>query len=387
MCIRTFTGNSCPRCDHGDRKDRLQWGGGTFLTTTKRGSTRSNNLNTSLRSSWKVVIKLIPHHQSIMSTLIDNHDSDSNDQSILNHDHNDHHDLDDSVHEHSNDNVNLADQTTLEQGYRQDGNDPHSSGNQLLEQAFPNLQEPNLNPESIDEYPVDTEIVEVEQTGPVDDVQDDQSSHPVGVEESQTTLERNDGLGTDHPMADESPDLPIKSFAGKASRLRTRKRPAEVMSGEVEIPPIASSVAGPSSSAVQRSHPPLQSQDPSISVPTTYSNKEQLAILRQFYLENPTPSKSEIVELARATGRPWGKVKEYFRQRRNKLRGVDEAGLDGMDEPDRATSWWVRFPLVVQKLTLKLTIEVNVQAANVISSSPSQLDLPIRPLPGLPIPV
>ena len=73
-----------------------------------------------------------------------------------------------------------------------------------------------------------------------------------------------------------------------------------------------------------------------------YSNKEQLAILRQFYLENPTPSKSQIIELADITGRHWSKVKEYFRQRRNKLRGLHEAGLDDMEEPDRATSWYER---------------------------------------------
>jgi hypothetical protein len=118
---------------------------------------------------------------TIMSTPLDNHGSPTNDQSISNHDHNDHHDLDNNVQIHTDNNINLADQSTLEQGYRQDGNDPHSSGNQLLEQAFPNLQEPNLSSDSIDEYPVDTEVVEVEETGPVDDVQDDQSTHPVGV--------------------------------------------------------------------------------------------------------------------------------------------------------------------------------------------------------------
>jgi hypothetical protein len=77
-----------------------------------------------------------------------------------------------------------------------------------------------------------------------------------------------------------------------------------------------------------------------VDTPSKYTNKEQLALLRQFYLENPTPTKAQIIELANTTGRPWSKVKEYFRQRRNKLRGVDEAGLDGMEEPDRATSWY-----------------------------------------------
>ena len=296
-----------------------------------------------------IVIKLIlyPSHHCIvlftiiMSTPLDNQGSQTIDQSVSTHDHDDHHDLDNNVQILTDNNINLAGQSTLEQGYRQDGNDPHSSGNQLLEQAFPNLQEPNLNSDPIDEYPVDTEVIEVEETGPVDDVQDDQSTHPVEIEETATTLEQEDGLGTDQTMTDESPDVPDKEDTGKASRARTRKRPSRAMSGDMDMHPIVPNIAGPSSSAPQQSHIPQQSEDPSTSVPPSYSNKEQLAILRQFYLENPTPSKSEIVELARVTGRPWGKVKEYFRQRRNKLRGVDEAGLDGMDEPDRATSWYI----------------------------------------------
>lgn len=92
----------------------------------------------------------------------------------------------------------------------------------------------------------------------------------------------------------------------------------------------------------------------------TYTNKEQLAILRRFYLENPTPTKSQILELASTTGRHWSKVKEYFRQRRNKLRGVDEASLDGMREPDRATSWYVtgthfRMPTVADGTAFNMT--------------------------------
>ena len=276
-----------------------------------------------------------------MSTPLDDHDSQTNDQSLPTDDHNDHHDSDDNVQIHTDNIINLADQSTLEQGYRQDGNDPHSSGNQLLEQAFPNLQELNPNAESIDEYPVDTEVVEVEQTGPVDDVQDDRSTHPLIGGETATTLGQDDGLGIDHPMTGETSDVPNKEDTGKASRARTRKRPAGTLFSNVDVHPIVPNIAGPSSSGPQRSDTPQQSERPSSSALPTYTNKEQLAMLRQFYLENPTPSKSEIIELARVTGRPWGKVKEYFRQRRNKLRGVDEAGLDGMDEPDRATSWFV----------------------------------------------
>jgi hypothetical protein len=41
--------------------------------------------------------------------------------------------------------------------------------------------------------------------------------------------------------------------------------------------------------------------------------------------------------LAEKTGRTWRKVREYFRQRRNKGRGMAE--LDGMAEPARATGW------------------------------------------------
>ncbi len=69
------------------------------------------------------------------------------------------------------------------------------------------------------------------------------------------------------------------------------------------------------------------------------SNREQLAVLREAYTKNPTPGKAEMIQLSQMTGRPWGKIREYFRQRRNKLRGVDE--LEDLAEPERAANWWV----------------------------------------------
>lgn len=67
------------------------------------------------------------------------------------------------------------------------------------------------------------------------------------------------------------------------------------------------------------------------------SNAQQLVILREFYARNPNPGRRELEQLAERTGRPWNKIREYFRQRRNKLRGL--ADLESMDEPGRATGW------------------------------------------------
>lgn len=67
------------------------------------------------------------------------------------------------------------------------------------------------------------------------------------------------------------------------------------------------------------------------------SNAQQLVILREFYARNPNPGRRELEHLAERTGRPWNKIREYFRQRRNKLRGL--ADLESMDEPGRATGW------------------------------------------------
>lgn len=67
------------------------------------------------------------------------------------------------------------------------------------------------------------------------------------------------------------------------------------------------------------------------------SNVEQIKLLRDFYMRNPNPSKRDLELLAERTGRPFYKVREYFRQRRNKLRGLGE--LEGMEEPGRASGW------------------------------------------------
>ncbi|ORY25344.1 hypothetical protein BCR39DRAFT_544383 [Naematelia encephala] len=67
------------------------------------------------------------------------------------------------------------------------------------------------------------------------------------------------------------------------------------------------------------------------------TNNEQIAILRESYARNPNPGKAELETLAIKTGRPWNKIREYFRQRRNKLRGLDDLAV--MEEPGRATGW------------------------------------------------
>lgn len=67
------------------------------------------------------------------------------------------------------------------------------------------------------------------------------------------------------------------------------------------------------------------------------SNVEQIKLLRDFYARNPNPNKRDLEVLAERTGRPFTKVREYFRQRRNKLRGLGE--LERMEEPGRASGW------------------------------------------------
>jgi hypothetical protein len=71
--------------------------------------------------------------------------------------------------------------------------------------------------------------------------------------------------------------------------------------------------------------------------PESLSNNEQLVILREAYARNPNPGKRELEVLAEKTGRPWTKIREYFRQRRNKMRGLDS--LEHMEEPGRASGW------------------------------------------------
>jgi hypothetical protein len=97
--------------------------------------------------------------------------------------------------------------------------------------------------------------------------------------------------------------------------------------------------------------------------PTPHPSKEshipasrQLEIMREFYMRNPTPSRAELDMLAEKTGRPWRKVREYFRQRRNKGRGIQD--LDGVPEPARATGWWVKASAVccIQAAETRLTL-------------------------------
>lgn len=64
---------------------------------------------------------------------------------------------------------------------------------------------------------------------------------------------------------------------------------------------------------------------------------EQISILRDFYSRNPNPGKKDLEGLAEKTGRSFKRVREYFRQRRNKLRGLDD--MEEMDEPGRASGW------------------------------------------------
>lgn len=67
------------------------------------------------------------------------------------------------------------------------------------------------------------------------------------------------------------------------------------------------------------------------------SNNEQLIILREAYARNPNPARRELEILAERTGRPWNKIREYYRQRRNKMRGLEN--LESMEEPGRASGW------------------------------------------------
>jgi hypothetical protein len=69
------------------------------------------------------------------------------------------------------------------------------------------------------------------------------------------------------------------------------------------------------------------------------SHAEQITILREAFLRNPLPNRHEMQELADKTGRPAGKVREYFRQRRSKGRGIEM--LEELEEPARAAGWYV----------------------------------------------
>lgn len=97
--------------------------------------------------------------------------------------------------------------------------------------------------------------------------------------------------------------------------------------------------AGPSSARYPHAstssiHLPRRRETPSSEPP---SAAEQIRILRESYARNPNPGKRELESLAERTGRPFNKVREYFRQRRNKLRGLGD--LESMEEPGRASGW------------------------------------------------
>ncbi|OXB37656.1 hypothetical protein LQV05_003287 [Cryptococcus neoformans] len=94
---------------------------------------------------------------------------------------------------------------------------------------------------------------------------------------------------------------------------------------------VATSIAGPST--LRRSPLP----DTFSRSPAPFSANDQIAILRESYARNPNPDRKELERLAARTGRPWNKIREYFRQRRNKLRGLEQ--LEKMEEPGRASGW------------------------------------------------
>ncbi|ODN96453.1 hypothetical protein L198_04167 [Cryptococcus wingfieldii CBS 7118] len=98
-----------------------------------------------------------------------------------------------------------------------------------------------------------------------------------------------------------------------------------------------SPVAGPSAIGrhpVRGDHAATSAAQGSHSV---LSANDQIAILRESYARNPNPGKQELERLAARTERPWNKIREYFRQRRNKLRGLE--ALETMIEPGRAQGW------------------------------------------------
>jgi hypothetical protein len=128
----------------------------------------------------------------------------------------------------------------------------------------------------------------------------------------------------------------LPHFSSLGSEFDTEKRVVKESHERKRKRDIAQEGASPGSSKKNRSP---DSVAPSIHEGTIYNNKQQLSLLRQYYANNPTPSSAECAELSRVTGRPVGKVKEYFRQRRNKLRGIDGSALDEMEEPGRAISW------------------------------------------------
>ncbi|WVQ68909.1 uncharacterized protein L199_007118 [Kwoniella botswanensis] len=93
-----------------------------------------------------------------------------------------------------------------------------------------------------------------------------------------------------------------------------------------------------STSSPQYTHGlPISRSSKQKSITPKLTPNEQIAILREAYAKNPNPGKKQLEYLAEKTGRPWNKIREYFRQRRNKLRGLED--LENMQEPGRASGW------------------------------------------------
>lgn len=142
---------------------------------------------------------------------------------------------------------------------------------------------------------------------------------------------------TSYPM-DMSSELANQAAAEAVAAAVAESTSAEQTDHDTPQPQPGQGPPPPPSYQRARSTLPFQFGPPHRQAPDSpLSNSQQLAILREFYARNPTPSKRDFEILAEKTGRPWTKIREYFRQRRNKMRGLSD--LEGMEEPGRASSW------------------------------------------------
>ncbi|KAL7423250.1 hypothetical protein Q5752_002550 [Cryptotrichosporon argae] len=151
------------------------------------------------------------------------------------------------------------------------------------------------------------------------------------------------GLSAAPPAAAAAPDLPQPGHGPPPPPAYRRRLQGSVLTvGRAAVP---SSLAASSSSGVATGGAIGVSAGVGVGVgaglsvagPSAPSQAQQLAILREAYARNPHPDRRALEALAAQTGRPWGKIREYFRQRRNKLRGLGD--VEGMVEPGRAASW------------------------------------------------
>lgn len=99
--------------------------------------------------------------------------------------------------------------------------------------------------------------------------------------------------------------------------------------------PEASSSTRPPASTTTIPQPQPQPQPPY----PPMTSLEQIHLLQSVYTEYPNPDKRGLEDLAARTGRPCDKVKEYFRQRRTKLRGFGD--LETKEEPRRASGLYI----------------------------------------------